>query len=92
VGGERPGVPMVHLECHTCGMTATCVVTASTELAWLDHMETHSAKFNYSAWTWSVVSLFEGSSTAGVEDVSYTDSSSSRSCGLWINGAEPIGI
>lgn len=54
---ESKGVPMIHWECRTCGMSATCVVTPAAELAWLDHMDTHSAKFNYGAWTWTVVPL-----------------------------------
>jgi len=48
---------MIHYECHTCGVTATCVVTPASDLAWLDHMENHSAKKNYSAWSWTVVQL-----------------------------------
>lgn len=48
---------MVHYECSTCGMAATCVVTPSAELAWLDHMDTHALPRNYRAWTWSALEL-----------------------------------
>jgi len=48
---------MIHLECTVCGLAATCVATPSADLAWLDHMETHSAKDAYRAWTWTVVPL-----------------------------------
>jgi hypothetical protein len=48
---------MVHYECHTCGMQATCVSTPSSSLAWLDHMETHVVKDGFSAWGWTVVPL-----------------------------------
>lgn len=48
---------MIHLECHVCSMTATCVVTPSTVLAWQDHMAIHVRQDDYSAWTWSVVPL-----------------------------------
>lgn len=50
-------VPMVRYECGVCSMSATNVVTPVSELAWLDHMETHSAKSAYKAWTWMVVPL-----------------------------------
>jgi len=48
---------MVHYECYTCHMTATCVDTNASRLAWLDHMENHGAKQNYGSWTWTVVQL-----------------------------------
>jgi hypothetical protein len=48
-------VPMVHYECYTCHMQATCVQTPSSDLAWLDHMENHGAKDNYGVWVWDVV-------------------------------------
>lgn len=48
---------MIHYQCHTCGITATCVVTPVSDLAWLDHMDQHGAKTNYSAWTWAVIPL-----------------------------------
>lgn len=48
---------MVHFECHTCHMTATCVVTPASELAWMDHMDTHSAIDNFSMWGWEVLEL-----------------------------------
>jgi len=48
---------MIHWECHTCGMAATCVLTSSATLAWLDHMENHALADNYSAWTWTVQKL-----------------------------------
>jgi len=48
---------MIHWQCHTCHVTATCVVTPSAELAWLDHMENHVMKKGYSQWTWTVVPL-----------------------------------
>lgn len=51
-------VPMSHYQCHTCGMTATVAVTPVSELAWLDHMEQHGAKKNYSCWKWTVVPLW----------------------------------
>lgn len=52
-----PGTSMVHFECHTCHMNATCVATPTATLAWLDHMDTHALPANYSAWTWTVVKL-----------------------------------
>lgn len=55
---ERTEVPMVHYECHTCGMRATCVATVVSDLAWLDHMDTHGAKKNFSTWTWAVIPLW----------------------------------
>ncbi len=48
---------MVHYECHTCGVSATCVANEPASLAWLDHMENHAMKDNYSVWTWAVVPL-----------------------------------
>jgi len=48
---------MIHYHCHTCGVNATCVLTNSAELAWLDHMENHAERKNYGAWTWTVVQL-----------------------------------
>jgi len=48
---------MVHYECYTCHMTATCVATPAAVLAWLDHMATHLLQDNYGAWTWAVVPL-----------------------------------
>jgi len=50
-------VQMVHYECTTCHMEATCVVTPAAELAWLDHMENHVVKDGYHAWTWTVLKL-----------------------------------
>lgn len=57
MSGEAREVPMVHLECRVCSMSATCVATPAADLAWLDHMETHSARDAYDAWTWYVVPL-----------------------------------
>lgn len=57
MSGEEPPTLMLHWQCYTCGMTATCVGNAVAELAWLDHMETHSAKTNYGAWAWHVMPL-----------------------------------
>lgn len=54
---EASHTDMIHLECHVCGITATCVATPSADLAWLDHMDTHSAKTAFSAWTWQVAPL-----------------------------------
>jgi hypothetical protein len=48
---------MVHYQCYTCGISATCVLTSSAELAWLDHMEIHAVKDNFGAWTWAVLQL-----------------------------------
>jgi len=50
-------VPMIHYECQTCGMTATCVVTPASGLAWHDHMAVHALVDNYRAWTWAVLPL-----------------------------------
>jgi len=48
---------MIHFECGTCGVNATCVDTPSARLAWYDHMENHALKQNYRAVTWVVVPL-----------------------------------
>jgi hypothetical protein len=48
---------MVHYQCRTCGLTATCVATPTAVLAWLDHMEGHAVRDNYDAWTWTVLQL-----------------------------------
>jgi len=48
---------MIHYECFTCGVTATCVVTSSATLAWLDHMENHAERKNYGQWSWTVLAL-----------------------------------
>lgn len=48
---------MIHYECHVCAVTATCVVTPSSSLAWLDHMEAHADRGAFSSWTWSVEPL-----------------------------------
>lgn len=53
-GGETP---MVHYECYTCHISATCVFTPSADLAWLDHMETHAVRDNFGRWTWTAVAL-----------------------------------
>jgi len=54
---EAGNTDMIHLECEVCGTYATCVATPSADLAWLDHMNTHSAKDAYKAWTWQVQRL-----------------------------------
>lgn len=48
---------MVHFQCYTCHVTATCVLTPSADLAWLDHMSNHAMQENYGRWTWQVVPL-----------------------------------
>lgn len=48
---------MIHFECEVCSMSATCVVTPATELAWLDHMATHAARDAFRQWTWTAVEL-----------------------------------
>lgn len=48
---------MVHYECGVCDMQATCVATAASELAWLDHMDVHVVKDDFSAWTWTIQRL-----------------------------------
>lgn len=48
---------MIHFECRVCGISATCVATPSADLAWLDHMATHSASDAFGAWTWEVQPL-----------------------------------
>jgi len=63
---RRLGVAMVRYECNVCPMSASCVVTAVSELAWLDHMETHADPLDYRGWTWTVYPLpFGETSTAG---------------------------
>lgn len=54
---ERRETNMVHYECDRCGVSATCVVTPSAELAWLDHMASHGSWATYKAWTWTVQPL-----------------------------------
>lgn len=56
---EERGIvtPMVHYVCHTCGVSATCVLNSVAELAWLDHMTTHHLEENYSAYYWDVMQL-----------------------------------
>jgi len=49
--------PMVHWQCHICGISATCVLNPPAELAWLDHMENHANKADYSSWTWTALTL-----------------------------------
>lgn len=48
---------MIHYQCYTCGVNATCVHTPSADLAWLDHMENHAERTNYGRWTWTAVQL-----------------------------------
>jgi len=48
---------MVHFECSTCGVSATCVLNTSAEVAWYDHMANHALVDNFRAWTWEVVPL-----------------------------------
>lgn len=52
---------MVHFECYTCHVSATCVLTPSADLAWCDHMEQHAMKDHYGRWVWEVVPLSMGS-------------------------------
>jgi len=58
--GDSEGIStqMVHYQCGTCGITATMVITAASELAWLDHMATHAVPDNYRSWHWTVQQLF----------------------------------
>lgn len=51
---------MIHYQCHVCGITATCVVTPVSDLAWLDHMALHVAQTEFSAWAWEVQQLAFG--------------------------------
>lgn len=48
---------MVHYECGVCGVMATCVLNEPAQLAWLEHMDNHSAKTAWQAWYWDVVPL-----------------------------------
>jgi hypothetical protein len=48
---------MIHYQCQVCGMTATCVVTAVTSLAWLDHMDSHADSSLFLSWTWQALQL-----------------------------------
>jgi len=57
VGVQNSETNMVHYECHTCAMSATCVATSSSSLAWLDHMAIHADPRNFSQWTWMVQAL-----------------------------------
>lgn len=57
---------MVRYECGVCTMTATCVVTAASELAWLDHMANHADPSCYQGWTWVVLELPVGSTRTAV--------------------------
>jgi len=50
-------VPMVHLLCKRCGMSATMVVTDTGKRAWSDHMRIHDDELAYEAWQWMVVPL-----------------------------------
>jgi len=48
---------MVHYECGTCGMTATCYANGPAVTAWFDHMTTHVLPDFYRVWTWEVLEL-----------------------------------
>jgi len=48
---------MIHYQCYTCGISATCVTTSAAELAWFDHMQTHALVDHFGAWTWTVQQL-----------------------------------
>jgi hypothetical protein len=56
---------MIHYQCYTCGMNATCVLTESANLAWLDHMANHAVPANYGRWTWTAVQLEVGQGAGG---------------------------
>jgi len=61
VQGDDREVAMIHLECHVCGVTATCVVTSAVATAWDDHMSAHVDPEAFSQWTWMVTPLPFGS-------------------------------
>jgi len=48
---------MVHYVCHVCQMNATCVANPAAVLAWMDHMERHALRDDYSAYGWDVQRL-----------------------------------
>jgi len=48
---------MIHYECYVCSMSATCVATETSSLAWHDHMATHVRTEHFGAWTWSVMPI-----------------------------------
>lgn len=54
---QQASTNMIHYECEVCGVSATCVITPSAELAWLDHMATHASPKAFQAWTWTAVPL-----------------------------------
>lgn len=55
-GGEGE-IAMIHYCCYCCGMTATCVVTQLSAVAWEDHMATHEDPSYFQSWTWGVTPL-----------------------------------
>lgn len=55
--GTQGTVKMVRYECDVCSMSATCVATPSSRLAWLDHMSIHIRQRDFKSWTWDVVPL-----------------------------------
>jgi len=52
---------MVHYECYVCSMVASCVLNASSNLAWHDHMANHADPTLFGQWVWTVVALPFGS-------------------------------
>lgn len=48
---------MAHFVCHTCGMSATVVLTEVARNAWTDHMATHYRHLEYSVYRWTVQQL-----------------------------------
>lgn len=51
---DQLSTEMIRYECDACTMTATVVVTPSSSMAWLHHMESHDRLSTYRAWTWTV--------------------------------------
>lgn len=48
---------MMHYECLTCGVNATCVATLAAAEAWHDHMANHEDPRSYKLVTWVAVQL-----------------------------------
>lgn len=57
MANENEITHMVHYECHTCGIGATCVLNSAARLAWHDHMSNHAVKTGFSQWFWAVEPL-----------------------------------
>lgn len=55
---------MIHRECDHCGVGATMVQTDTGDIAWADHMATHSDGATYRTYTWTVVQLWSAQGDA----------------------------